>query len=407
MLALFVNYVADRTRNSPVNLTTARVLLGTYLIWKILSYRWTMVTRWPLILNPDHQWAVEIVPWWFLPVEQWLASGVLVLFVLGYRIQVTSWLSALFVAHLGVVRFTLTSSGATDALLISTYLLIFFGLAPPEDTISYDTLRQNGNRHLDQLNDRLTSSDSVSYSHTPLVYGLVALSLVYFGSAFQKAIHGPLLEWATAENMIYTLTLDQQKKGLHTPVMQFLADFVANHRFVATGLAWGTILLEGGLLPAVLGGVPITAFALGLIGMHVGIALAMGPVFADNVVFLLLFISWDRLHRRFQRTKSVEVIYDERSPGLVRLLYIFKLLDVRENITFLPRSIPPNRHRTEYDRELDDSLFVIQSGERAEGYDGVVQLVVQFRHFAPVAWLLTTRPVVDFGIRAYRFLTTA
>lgn len=46
-MSAFVNYVADDPRLSPVNLAVVRVLLGLYVLWRVLSLEWGFYGEWP------------------------------------------------------------------------------------------------------------------------------------------------------------------------------------------------------------------------------------------------------------------------------------------------------------------------------------------------------------------------
>jgi len=60
----------------------------------------------------------------------------------------------------------------------------------------------------------------------------------------------------------------------------------------------GTLLLELSLLVAVLTRVPITLFVVGILGMQVVTALALGPFFFDVFAFFAMFVAWDTLYFR-------------------------------------------------------------------------------------------------------------
>lgn len=42
---MFVNYFRNPTRTSAVNLVAARVVLGTYVIWKTMWYDWELFMK--------------------------------------------------------------------------------------------------------------------------------------------------------------------------------------------------------------------------------------------------------------------------------------------------------------------------------------------------------------------------
>lgn len=72
-----------------------------------------------------------------------------------------------------------------------------------------------------------------------------------------------------------------------------VAEFLFTDPLLLTASTWGTLALELGLLVAALAGLSITPFVLGLVGLHVVIALTVGPFFFDYIVFLSLFAAYD------------------------------------------------------------------------------------------------------------------
>ncbi|HET7323065.1 MAG TPA: DUF393 domain-containing protein [Halococcus sp.] len=315
-----------------------------------------------------------------------------------------SFLSALVIAHLGAVRFTHRISGETDALFFSVYFLLFFGLYRMADELSVDGFRRTRNRSIDQLNEFLQSSPTDTYRMTALTGGLLAIATVYFGSGLDKARAGPLSEWIKGENLTRYIIVAQERFGIRTQIADVLHELAVQFPLLMDGLATGTIVLEMGFLLAILAGISITPFVLALLGMHTVIALAMGPFFTDQYVFLLLFFDWEWLHERLTVDRSITVVYDEQCYFCARCLYLFKLIDTTETVQFYTQSTVPERYRDRDDEPFEDAMYVFDNEMAYEGYDAFQRLIRQFRAFLPIAWVMGLSPVAWVGERVYRHI---
>lgn len=414
---MFVNYVREGTRDSPVNLAVARVLLGTYLVWKVLSGHWVTVAEWPVRINDHYSFLVPPGARQLLPLEAAVTALVLCGFVVGYRLAVTSFVSALLVGHLAAVRYTVTDAGSTDAYFFAVYFLAFFAIYHRTDHLSLDALRRGWALPSEELSERLRRTTDDEYPMPILALFLLTVAIYYAGSAWDKVLDGPLLAWTTAENMTRWVLVAQdlfgvdQWLGWRGTIARTIADFVYAHPSLGALLAWGTIALEAGFLVAILVGLPITPFVLGFVGMHASIAVLLGPFFLDNLLFLALFFEWDRVYERLAPSadQSVSVVYDERCEGCVRFLFVFELLDVTDSLRFYSRDTASDSYLTpnELDVEERDSLdsgtpvWVLDGTTAYAGFDAVLELARRIPPLVPIAWLLRFDPIARVGRRGY------
>jgi len=396
---MFVNYFADDERTSPINLAIARAILGIWLIWKTVMYDWRLFVEVPFHQTPEFAWAVPpVAPGLILTVEKWILIGLLIGFVLGYRIQFTAGVSAFLLAHLGTVRATQLTSGETESLFIGVYFLIFFALFSETDVLSVDSLRRTKHESLDTLRSRLESG-AASYRMPALKWSLVVIALIYFGSGFDKIFHSgilnPTLEFATSEN-IARITTSYRSDG----PLQFVTE---NSILMRMG-GIGTLVLELGFLIAVLVGITITPVIVGLFGFTVSNVLLLGIHFVDVYVILLLFAAWDLGYERIVRVRQIDVVFDERCQFCMRSLVPFAILDINNTVTFLPQSEAPDRYSQRNDVDFERAMYVFHNGNSYEGYYAFRELLRQYRCFFPVVWFMGLSFVEDFGNRIYRYV---
>ena len=292
---MFVNYFRDETRDSPLNLAVARFVLGGYLIWKTIWYNWEVVAETPFRVYGSYAFAIPPSPA-ILVVEQWVLIGLLLAVMVGYRLGVTTFLSAFVLAHLATVRYTLNISGGTTALFFGVYFLVLFGLYREQDELSVDGLHRDGTVSIPALRARIESPLRESYPMTALKYNLLVVSVVYLGSGFDKLVEGGL-GWAAPDNLSRILLVWTTLNTHPIPLGEAMLEFPL---FVGIAAA-GTLVLEVGLIVAVLAGVTIVPFALGILGMQAVIGVALGPFFFDVFAFFAMFVAWDRLYVRAAR----------------------------------------------------------------------------------------------------------
>lgn len=396
---MFINYFGDDTRQSPVNLAVARGIIGVWLIWKTIMYDWRLFLEVPFHMTPAFAWAIPpIAPGLILTVEKWVAIGLLLAFMLGYRIRLTAGVSAVLLAHLGTVRATQLTSGETESIFIGVFFLIMFALYAGQDRLSVDELRRAGKDSVDSLRTSLTTT-STAYRLVALKWCLVIIALIYFGSGFDKIFHAgllnPTLEFAAPDNLARITTL-YRSDG---PV-QFVNEYPLLMRLGGIG----TLVLELGFLAAVLAGITVTPVIVGLLAFTVANTLLLGIHFVDVYFILLLFAGWDRAYRRIVSDRDLVIVFDDRCHFCMRSLLPFKHLDINDSVTFLPQRDAPTRYSERDGVDFDRAMFAFHDGECWEGYYAFRELLRQFRIFFWLVYLMQLRPVAYVGTRVYRLV---
>lgn len=393
---MFINYVADAERPSPVNVSVGRVLLGSYLIWNVLSLDFRRIVAWPVyyttrftVFEPP---AAEVV----VPVEKAVLVLFLLCFTIGAFLRLSATVSAVLLFHLALLAHMKSFVGRVDSLFIAGYLLVLFGLYAHTDHLSVDAFRRTGGKTRGEIGSFLQSADEDAYDATVLKWILLVVAILYFGSAWAKSIYGPLASWATGWNLgRWTVVVQERLR----PTV--IGDFFLEYPPLLWSAAVGTILLEGSFLVVTVLQLPITLLVLGLLSMHVIIAPSLGPFFFDQILFLLLFASWDGLYRSVVRDDSIHVVYDEQCDFCLRGLYMCKLLDIKDTIDFHPRSDSPTAVTAQLETSSESALYVVRDGRVFEGYHAFRELLRQFTVLNWVVWLLGRRSVTGIARRAF------
>lgn len=395
---MFINYLKSVEFDSPINLGIARGILGVFAIWKLISYEWYAVQQWPKRIfsyHPNSFLVFDERVLHVLQIEALITVIFLLIFTIGYRTGVTGFTSAVLIAHLVGIHKIITNQGVT--FLPVVYMLLLFALYRHEDYLSVDAFRQTKHKSLADLNEFLQTPLTKTYSHHALRWALVATALIYFFTGFGKVQNG-LFDWATSENLGRTILATS---NAHIGAISPTAKFMLNHPLILSLAAWGSVLLELGLLATVLAGVGLTWAILGLLGMHTMIALSMNIFFFDQYLLFALFLPWDRWHKR-TTTDPLEAIYDEESHFCVRSLYFFKHLDTNGAIDFQPQSALSREVIKDSDIEFDDALYVVDHDKIYQGYHAYRRLFQQFQIFIVIAWLMKLRSFQYIGDRIYR-----
>ena len=389
--SMFVNYFADDRRPIPLNLAFARVIIGVWLIWKTAMYDWHTLLAAPVMQTSEFAWAIPpIAPGLILEFERLLLIAVLIGFMVGYRIKLTAFSAALITAHLGTVRMTQITSGETESLFIGVYFLILFGLFADTDELSVDGIRRATNQPLPRLRERLATQD-LDYPHPALRWWLLIVALIYFGSGFDKVFHqgitSPSLAFARPQNLPRWMQFFRPDG----PV-QFLAEFPVIMQLGALG----ALGLELGFLAAVLAGITVTPFMIGLIAFTALNVMLLGIHFVDVYFFVLVFAAWDGGVARLQSSETIDVVYDDTSRPTVLAAVVLAMCDANDTVQFTPGS-------TELAPEVS---FAISTGDQS--YSGIAAVCVVCRHFrflVPIAWMFErsiTRRASAALVRTYR-----
>ncbi|MDS0297235.1 DCC1-like thiol-disulfide oxidoreductase family protein [Halogeometricum sp. S1BR25-6] len=402
---LFVNYVRNPRRDSPINVGVARVIFGTYLLWNFGSMDFGAIDEWHLMPGAGEYLLFQPpVVQQYLPVEKAVLVVFLLAFLVGYRQRLTALVSALLVAHLATVMNAYVDSGRVNSMFIAGFFLIFFGLYAETDRLNVDTVRRALSESIDDLNETLRSPNTGEHSMRILQLVLLTIAILYFGSAWTKLVFGSdlSLDWisATALGRWATSAL-----VYWDPPTQ-LGEFMLRYPLLLTGAALGTIVFELGLLVAVLVGLPITPLLLGTLGMHTVIALSLGPFFFDQYVFLALLLPWDSLFRYLgpDEDETIDLVYDEHCYFCARSLYSFKLLDFTNAVRFHSQYTVPDRYRGREDVSFEDAMYAFDGEDAYAGYDAFRRLAKQFPVLVPLSWVMSLGPVARVGRRVYRYV---
>ncbi len=407
-LKAFINYVATPARDTPLNLAVARELVSLYAAWKVGTYPFSSLATFPDFLFADSRWApqnaffagcADGLPW--IPLEQGLVVVCLLLVAIGWRLGVTSFLSALLLAHLSGLNYLISNE---KTFLLTIYFLIGLGLYRHQDVLTLDRWKTGRTIRGGDLHAALHAPQPPACPMHALRFFLVVFGLIYFFTGWAKFLggHGSL-QWAAAENIRLVI----HKNALyHIHQWPAAAAALLPHDLpfaVAGGL---TLLLELGFILAILLRRPITPFVAGLFVMHSGILATMHLNYlTDMAVFYAVFLPWDTWSRRLGRGGPLEVIYDDGCSFCMRTLLLFKRLDSSGRLRFSAASkIAPGYHGLSAD-DLTAALHVVDGrGHIHVGYAAFVALVDQIGLARPLACLMKWSPVARVGHRVYAWV---
>jgi predicted DCC family thiol-disulfide oxidoreductase YuxK len=402
-MSAFVNYFADDARRSPFNLAVVRVLLGLYVLWRVVSLDWGFYGEWPdFYVDETIGFLHHELFFALLPYQQWVVAALLVLFIVGYRTRWTGGLAALLVMHMLSVKSTIYLAGTVESLFACAYLILLFALFAEDDVISVDGVIRTDERTIDQLNAFLKEGPERAYRMRALKWGLLAVGLLYLGSAWGKVLNGPLDIWLSGAELQRDILFYSELLGVERAAG---APIVEHGWFAWLGFI-GTALVQVSLLVAILLGLPITLSVLGLIGFHVSVILTLGLYFIDMILVLSLFVAWDVAYRTLAADADDEarLVYDERCYFCARCLYLCKHLDVNGSVRFYSQSDVPPELVDRDDVDLDEEMYLFRDGEAYGGYEAFRQLFRQFRIFAPITLLMALPPARAAGERMYAYV---
>lgn len=318
----------DVGRREPTGATARRVaavrwLLVGYLVWKLASFPWPVLAAWPVRSTSAY---APLVPPWILsaaPFGAIATACALVAFAVGYRPRLAALLGVVGLCHLGVAVSLVSASGWTKSLFLAALVVAVLGVCDDRRRHgrSVRADRADGDARGDtDAADRAghPRSRSTSTTRLPLQFTLLAVAALYFGSGVGKVVDGPLLAWTTARSMGSYLLYGGVvfTPGSVLPVSEPLVALLLASPILLAAIAWATILLELGFLPAVIARLPVWPFVVGFAGMHVAVAVTMGPFFVDQLVFLALVVDHDRLIALASRA-GAGIVGDADADGTV------------------------------------------------------------------------------------------
>lgn len=396
-----LNYYSKPARSTPLNIAIARVLLGLFLIYKLIQNEWTEIPEWPRPLGPivpmfQHELILDHLS--LLALVGFIA---LVGFVIGYRLRGSAFLSAGVITVLATVRYAYNYSHSSELLYSGVLLLLLYAVFAEEDLLTIDELRRTGTYSLNELTTHLETATTTKgpYAHSPLRWGLVVVALLYFQAGFAKLVYGSPVEWIQPQSLSRYILYGSMEAG-RLPVGEVLLQFPV----LLSVLAIATIILEVGFLLAVLAGWRLEPFFIGLFGMHIGIMYALGPLFLDQMFILLLFIPWDHVYATLKPDRSLEIVYDEHCFFCARSLYLFKILDTNDSIKFYSQYTLPDRLAGRDDTDFDTAMYAFRNGATYRGYDGFVELFRQFPGTLPIISAMKLPGIKSIGYQVYEYI---
>ncbi|MEX1112072.1 MAG: hypothetical protein WEC84_01300 [Candidatus Andersenbacteria bacterium] len=297
-MRLFINYFAEPERFSPFNLLVARVVLAAYAIWKLLSYRLGELQHWPDFLFEQslHSPFLPFVSYReYLPYVQWTIAFLIILVAIGVWRKWAAFLAALLLAHTIAIHYVVTNSGAT--FLPVVYALILYAVFEFQDPYHRTTLADIGRRGWTRSKSFLQPGKASRYRLDWLKWMLVVIGMTYAFTGLSKMASAQV-NWFSPYNLSRTI--------LRENIMSFgellpAAALMIQSEVVLTMSTIATIIFEVGLILVIILRRRIDIFVLGLLGMHVMIALTMGIFFFDQFILFALFVPWDALVHRFTR----------------------------------------------------------------------------------------------------------
>lgn len=285
---MFRNYWHDG-RDATGNETVVRLLLGLYVAWK-LAY----LPTWRLQAYPRYYDFYDplLVPLSFelLPVLQALGIALAAAFALHYQFRVASFGLGTVLSYIGLVSRTHTFLGNYQSLFFAALLVFLYGVyhdgqfTPPKVLWRMLVPGRSPNPPPVRSPSNLTDVSS------PLKWFLAVTALTYAGGAVDKLRYTGL-DWVLGDTLGAFIIYTHTDLDYHHP----LADILLHHPTLLTLGAGAALALQLGFVIGVFLDVVFDWLVAGLICFHVLVAVLLGPVFFDQVVFLFLFIDWQHL----------------------------------------------------------------------------------------------------------------
>lgn len=394
---MFKNYVKNPYTVSPINLALARLIISTYLVWKILSTRWNRVnfSPWPWVSRTD-QGAIEIL----LPnilmsnvvYIQWFAVVTLLLFGIGLWLKYTAYLSSLLVAYLGLIHATVDASWSTHMYFSSSILLMLFALYAEEDKISLNQLANLSKDNINSINDSLRSPLTPRYQSNPLKMFLLALGILYFGGAAGKINNG-VFAWVSPTNQMRILH-SHGRTGYFPELREIVLQF--DFLLAMGGIIYITCQL--GFIISIITDKFFNIFIISWIMIHVMTALVMGPIFIYTVVFLCLFIDWEKIISHLQSNPDISVYYDKECFFTIKYIYMFKYFDVNSAVEYYPLTDLPEKITLDTGASINQTIYLTRSDKYYCGYDAYCE-ILRFTKVLYLLYLILKLPMVKRVIK--------
>jgi hypothetical protein len=385
-LNVFINYFRCSTRRTCLNLSLARFFICCLGAWKLGSSPYAGLATFPEQCFEENfhamlAWLRPAAAGW-IQAEQAIGVACLILCAFGVARRFTAFGAALILSHLEGVALAVCSD--KTASLVS-YFLIFYGMFSAVDTITWDALRKRCKCPQAELSADLAGAATPGGVRLEaLAWFLVTMAAIYFLTGFGKwRAAGWGTAWGTAENMRLALLNNAVGRTIPLPP---LGEFLCSHELLLALAGRGTLILEFGFLVAVLAGLPITPFVVGLIGMHVGILYSMEVNYLRDMGMLhLAFLAWDSSVERLQRRHNLVVFHGDCRPRCLSWLLLAKHADVTGGLRFIATAAPTH----ESGGSTASGLCVVDAAGCSHTGSNAVVLLLTYLGFArPIARLL-------------------
>ena len=379
---MFINYYANHSRDNPINIAVLRCFLGLYALWKLISYDFLKLHQFPSFLftiHPHFPLLGSTIYLNYIWIEVLVTTILILLFIVGYKTAIVSFLAAMLLAHLSAIHYVITNSGATWLPVI--YILILFAIYHRSDFISIDGFRRTRTISIEKLNQNYHSKP-IEYGHDICKWTLVTIAVIYFFTGYTK-LKNVGIEWGYGDHLSRILVSVATKHLKTTPEStKVLLEFP----ILASIAGVLTLILEAGFVFVVLLKLPITIFVFLLLGMHTMIALTMEVFFFDQYILFSLLLPYDRMYAKIANRDTVTIYCHPNCHLLERCILFLKYFDVNNTLQLCSsptdiqgksKNIPTSHFQPLILKKKSDSLYY--------GYEALVELVAQTK---ALAWLV-------------------
>jgi hypothetical protein len=260
---MFRNYWVS-PGESLYNESVVRTLLAIYLIWKVAFLPVYRIASYPK-LAPQYELYSPPIVYDYFAVLQVIAIVFAIAFALAPQFRLSSIGLGVAVTYIGIVTRPVTQMGHFQSLFFAALLVFLYGI--------YHQKEANQGR-----------------STSPLGWFLLITAITYFGGAFVKMVLvGPV--WVLGKYLGGAIIFTHVNIVYHSPI----AEYLLQNPTLLTISASAVIILHLTFLPGVLTDTAFSVFMLGLIGMHIAIAVILGPFFYDQIIFLAFYLDWERV----------------------------------------------------------------------------------------------------------------
>lgn len=297
----FVNYWREPCRTSSVNLAVARVFVCLLAAWKVAAYPFSGVSTFPAYLlevGAPGVWGLWPQYGRWIGWEQAIGVVCLIACACGVARRLTALTAAAIISHLTAVVWPVT---AEKTWLPTVYFLILYAVfCHEEGHVSWPAAKVIPTTGPD---GSATAPEGEIRPNQCLKWFLVTIALIYFFAGVHKFRGGEwTTSWASPLNISRMLEERAFCRGNELPAA---ASWLQQSPALLGAIGASTIVLELGLLVAVLTDRLLTPCFLGLAAMHLGIWATMRVnYFTDFGAMYLVFLPWDTVLEGIVRSRA-------------------------------------------------------------------------------------------------------